>query len=474
MREVFAENEGIMKIIKNGTLVSEEKMLKADLAIQDHKIVRIDSDILPDHEDEVYDATGCYVFPGFIDGHTHFDMDTGTAHTADDFISGTKAAVIGGTTTIVDFATQEKGQSLQEAYDIWMAKAQENSSCNYRFHMAITDWNDAVKEEMSKMPELGVTSFKMYMAYDNLLSNDEEILECLKKVKEIDGVLGVHCENGTLINAFTKELIEQGKVTPSAHPASRPAYVEAEAINRLAYISSLAKHPVNIVHLSSLAGLNEIRNARKRNQILTVETCPQYLLLDDHYYDLDNFEGAKYVMSPPLRKVEDKEALIQAIVDKEIDTIATDHCSFHFKKDKELGKQDFRKIPNGAPGVEHRPQLIYTYLVDTGKIDVTRMCELMSTNPAKRYGMYPQKGVLEVGSDADIVIFSPNHEDVITWRKQIQNVDYTPYEGFKVKGQAKTVFVNGECVVEEGTIVKVNQGTYVFGPRGSKNVSRKN
>lgn len=454
-----------MKIIKNGTLISSEKMRKADIAIHNNKISEISENISPKDEDEVYDASGCFVFPGFIDGHTHFDMDTGTAHTADDFVSGTKAAVIGGTTTIVDFATQEKGQSLKEAYDIWMKKAKDKSSCNYRFHMAITDWNDRVKEEISKMPELGVTSFKMYMAYDNLISNDAEILACLQKIKEIDGVLGVHCENGTLINELTKEKIAAGETSPSAHPASRPDYVEAEAINRLAYISTLAGHPVNIVHLSSLAGLNEIRNARKRNQTITVETCPQYLLLDDHYYDLNHFEGAKYVISPPLRKVEDNKALIQAIVDREIDTIATDHCSFNFKKDKELGKEDFRKIPNGAPGVEHRPQLIYTYLVEEGYIDVMRMCELMATNPAKRYGMYPDKGILEVGSDADIVIFSPDYEGVITWSKQIQNVDYTPYEGFKIKGQAKTVFVNGECVVQDGTIVKENQGTYVLGPR---------
>jgi len=454
-----------MKIIKNGILVSPSKTEKGDIRIQEGKIVEIASNITPSIEDEVYNAAGCYVFPGFIDGHTHFDMFNGVINTADDFRTGTRAAVIGGTTTIVDFATQDKGQTLKEAYDIWMKKAKDKSSCNYRFHMAISDWNEDIKKEMDTMPDLGVTSFKMYMAYDALLSNDAQILACLKKIKEINGVLGVHCENGPLLNELKHELLEKGMTSPSAHPLSRPDIVEAEAINRLAYISELAEHPVNIVHLSSLAGLNEIRKARSRNQEITVETCPQYLLLDDSFYDLDNFEGAKYVLSPPLRKKADSQALIKAIVDGEIDTIATDHCSYNFKGDKELGKDNFTKIPNGGPGVEHRPQLIYTYLVDAGHIDVARMCELLSTNPAKRYGMYPEKGILQVGSDADIVIFNPNYEGIITKEKQLQNVDYTPYEGFSVKGLAQTVFVNGECAVNDGKIEKENQGTYVLGKR---------
>ncbi len=454
-----------MKIIKNGTLVSASKVWKADIGIEGNKIKQIEPDLKPTSLDEVYDATGCYVFPGFIDGHTHFDMDTGSAYTADDFTSGTKAAVISGTTTIVDFATQEKGKSLKEAYDVWMQKAEGKSSCNYRFHMAITDWNDAVKEEIKTMPELGVTSFKMYMAYDSLISNDGQILDCLKKIKEVDGVLGVHCENGNLVNYLSNKLYEAGNYTPNAHPKSRPDYVEAEAINRLTYISSLADYPVNVVHLSSLAGLEEIRSARKRGQSITVETCPQYLFLDDSYYDLENFESAKYVISPPLRKQKDNAALIQAIIDGEIDTIATDHCSFNFKKDKELGREDFRKIPNGAPGVEHRIPLIYTYLVDSGYINLSKMCELMAENPAKRYGMYPGKGIISVGSDADIVIFDRNYEGIITSSNQTQNVDYTPYEGFRVKGHAKTVFVNGECVVKDAVIIKENQGSYVYGQR---------
>lgn len=451
-----------MIVIKNGVLVYSDKTEKGDIAVEDGKIVNINTNIQPSDNDTVIDAKGCYVMPGMIDGHTHFDMDAGLAYTADTFKTGTKAAVVGGTTTVVDFATQDKGKTLREAYNNWMSKAKGKSSCNYRFHMAITDWNENTKKEMDEMKDLGVTSYKMYMAYDNLLAHDDEILSCLEKVKEVGGVLGVHCENGALINKRIKDLVSQGLMSPASHPISRPDLIEAEAISRLCYIAKLADYPVNIVHLSSLAGLKEVRKARENGQNITVETCPQYLLLQDDLY-LNGFESAKYVMSPPLRKKQDNEALIKAIADGEVDTIATDHCSFNFKNDKEKGKDDFRKIPNGAPGVEHRLLLIYTHLVENGIISISKMTKLMSENPAKLYGMYPQKGVLSVGSDADIVIFDPNTEDIITAEKQMQNVDYTPYEGFKVKGSVRDVLVNGIIAVQNGKLINEYKGTYAKG-----------
>lgn len=451
-----------MKIIKNGTLVNSQETYIADIAIQDEKIVKIGSHLEVTAQDEVYDATGCFVFPGFIDTHTHLDMDAGATHTADNFKTGTRAAVVSGTTTIIDFATQDKGHSLQEAYDAWRKLADHQSSCNYRFHMAITDWNEQTKAEVAHMPSLGVTSFKVYMAYDNLKCNDGEILECLQEVKKIDGLLGVHCENGTLVDELIHECIENKQFTPHYHPLSRPSDVEAEAINRLAYIGKLVGHPVHVVHLSSKKGLEEVRHMRALGQPITVETCPQYLVLDDSKYDLPNFEGAKYVMSPPLRKKEDNLALMEAIAQGEIETIGTDHCSFNFKGQKELGRENFAKIPNGAPGVEHRPQLIYTYLVDQKWISVSKMCELMCENPAKLYGMFPKKGILQEGSEADIVVFDPRVTSVIQAKQQLQNVDYTPYEGMEVKGQATYVFLNGQCVVQSGRVTQENQGTYVY------------
>ncbi|MFV0379293.1 MAG: dihydropyrimidinase [Anaerorhabdus sp.] len=460
-----------MIIIKNGTVITEEGQVKKDIAILDNKIVKIEDHIENSVDDEVIDATNKIVFPGFIDGHTHLEMDAGSCFTADSFESGTKAAVVNGTTSIVDFATQSKGQSLKMAYDEWMSKACNNSSCNYRFHMAITDWNDEVKDEILEMEKLGVTSFKMYMAYDNLLSNDQEIYEALKQIKKVDhGLLGVHCENGLLVDAKREELACKNHLDPSAHPLSRPDIVEAEAINRLAYIGKLVGHSVQVVHLSSALGLEEVRKARKNGIDITVETCPQYLLLDDSSYSLANFEGAKYVMSPPLRKKQDQEELLKAIVNNEVNTLATDHCSFNFSKDKELGLNDFRKIPNGSPGIEHRPQLMFTKLVVGGYISLNKFSELMSTNAAKLYGMYPLKGTIKVGSDADIVVWDSEVTSVISQKNQLQNVDYTPYEGFEVKGLASYVILNGKKVVENGKVVKENQGEYILGKKGEKNV----
>lgn len=448
-----------MIIIKNGTLVTDIEQ-KADLAVDGDKIVSIASDLRPQDGDEVIDATDCYVFPGFIDPHTHLQMDNGKIVTADSFETGTAAAVAGGTTTFIDFATQDKGGTLKEAYEKWLAMAKDCSSTNYRFHMAIVDYNDEVEKEIAEMDALGISSFKIYLAYDALRINDGEVLRCLRAVKKAGGLLGAHCENGDLVNEGIRREHELGHMGPEAHPVSRPPIVEAESINRFACIGEMADWSVHVVHLSSEEGLKAVRAARARGAKVTVETCPQYLLLDDTNYSKPDFEGAKYVMSPPLRKKSDNEALLEALLNGEIETVATDHCSYNFKGQKDLGRDDFAKIPNGGPGIEHRVVAMYTLLVASGKMSAVDFCKLMSTNAAKLYHLYPQKGVLAEGSDADIVVYKKTGGYTIKAEDQLQNVDYTPMEGFEVVGGVKDVVLNGYHVVQDSKLVLRNKGRY--------------
>ncbi len=448
-----------MIIVKNGILVTDIAE-KADLAVSDGKIVRIAGRIDPYPGDKVVDASDSYVFPGFIDAHTHFQMTNALTTTADSFETGTAAAIAGGTTTIVNFASPSKGGTLRDAYDRSMAMAEGNSSCNYRFHMEIVDWNEAIAREIAEMPSLGITSFKVYMAYD-IGVDDRTIYSALKEIKKIGGLLGAHCENGDFLRARTAELLAAGKFTPAAHPESHPDIAEAEAVSRLAYIGKLAGYPVHVVHLSSKAGLLELRKARASDIDISAETCPQYLLLDASLYGLPGFEGAKYVMSPPLREAEDRAALLLAVKNREIQTIATDHCSYRFDTQKTIGFHDFSRIPGGIPGVEHRVPLMYTKLVCEESLPVTDLVRLMSENPAKMYGMYPRKGVLRDGSDADIVIYEKSGSYTIRAADQTQNLDYTPYEGFKVTGAVRHVLLNGIPVLENGRLTRLHTGTYV-------------
>lgn len=450
-----------MTIIQNGTAVLSTGLEQVDIAFENGIITKIGSAITAGPEDNVLDAAGCLVFPGFIDGHTHLDMDSGVTVTADDFKTGTTAAVCGGTTTIVDFATQHKGGTLQQALDAWHKKADGKCAANYAFHMAITDWNEHVKAELPLMKAQGVTSFKAYYAYDALRVDDGQMLELLQGLKPQNGVLGVHCENGTLVNTLQAKQKANGNLGPSAHPISRPPGVEAEAVHRLCAVARLADSPVHVVHLSSAEGLLEVRAARDSGQTVWVETCPQYLLLDDSRYSLEGFEGAKYVISPPLRKKTDCQALRQAVINGEIDTIATDHCSYRFDTQKTLGKDDFTKIPNGAPGIEHRPILFYTSFVKTGMQTPEDMCRMLSENPAKLFQMWPQKGCLAVGSDADITVWNTNTPGIIQAQTQHQAVDYTPFEGFKTLGGPHAVYVNGELVSIGGEPTGVLAGRYV-------------
>ena len=447
-------------IIKGGTIVTPRKSYISDIKIENEIITGIGEDLKDDNA-QIIDATGCLLFPGFIDSHTHLDLDTGYTRTADNFKTGTAAAIIGGTTTILDFATQNKGETLSEALNNWHKLANNISSCDYGFHMAITEWNEDIKAELKIMQEQGITSYKAYMAYDSLRINDGEIYDILKSLKKYNALLGVHCENGDLVNTMIKEQLSNGNTSPSAHPLSRPNIVEAEAVSRYIDIANLAKAPIYIVHLSTKEGLEVALKARERGQEVYLESCPQYLLLEDSLYLKEGFESAKYVLSPPLRKSEDIESLWQAMSEEAIDIIGTDHCSFNFKGQKDHGISDFSKIPNGIPGIEHRPILMYTYGVNKGRITKEQMCAVLSENIAKMFSMYPRKGILQVGSDADIVIWDPLSHGIISKDNQTQNVDYTPFEGFNTVGCAKHVFLRGTHVVEHGEIIKQNCGKYI-------------
>lgn len=453
-----------MRILSNGTLVTPEGMRHGDLAMEGDRIVRIAAHIEPSEGDEVEDVSGCWVFPGFIDAHTHLQCWTGIDWTADSFESGTRAAACGGTTTIVDYATADRGVSMGEALDEWHRRADGTCTANYAFHMALAEWGEGSADALVDMRERGVCSFKTYFAYDHLRLDDAETLEVLEALGPLGGTLCVHCENGTLVNALQRRVLSEGVTGPEGHPLSRPAECEAEAVSRLLYLAHLAGDArVNVVHLSTRLGLEAIRAAKARGQKnVFVETCPQYLLLDDTRYlerGDDGLAGAKYVMSPPLRKPADVAALREALVNGEIDTIATDHCSFNLHGQKDRGRDDFTKIPNGGAGIEHRPALVATSFA--GQLGPVDLCRLMSENPAKVFGMWPRKGRLEEGADADVCVWDPEATWTISAATQHQDVDHTPYEGFVCHGRAHLVYVNGELAARDGEPTGATPGRFV-------------
>lgn len=440
-------------VLTGGTVVTAVDVYQADVRIEGEKIVAMGHEIAQP-EDQVIKVDGCLILPGGIDPHTHFDLPMGTFSTSDDFLSGSKAAVLGGTTTILDFATQFKGETLKTGLENWHAKADGKCYVDFGFHMAITDWNDQVAQEMTELVhQEGVSSFKLYMAYKNILQvDDSALLQALRQAGECGALVCVHCENGDVIDYLVKEARGQGKTAPYLHPLTRPPEAEEEATNRAIRLARIAEAPLYIVHLTCSGALQAVVKAKLKGFEVYAETCPQYLLLDDSYYRSEGFNGAKYVISPPLRSLPHQAGLWSGLETGIIDTVATDHCAFNYKGQKDLGLSDFSKIPSGAPGVETRMGLLYTYGVMTGKLTINEFVALTSTNVAKIFGLFPRKGTIAPGSDADLVVWDPRASSTITVETLHQQVDYTPYEGFNQLGQATHVFLRGIQVVKDGQL----------------------
>ena len=452
-------------LIKNGRVVTAVDSYVADILIDGAIISMIGTDLaaVVGSVDRIIDASGRLVIPGGIDPHTHMDLPFGGTSSSDDFETGTRAAAFGGTTTIIDFAVQYKGQALNEALDVWFAKAQGKATIDYGFHLICTDLPDNRIAEIKGLVNQGVTSLKLFMAYPGVfLVDDGTIFKAMSTASESGGLVCMHAENGVVIDAIVKRALAEGKTAPKYHALTRPTKAEAEGVHRAIAIAEMANSPVYIVHLSCHDALKEVQAARDLGLPAYAETCPQYLFLDHSYYEKEGFEGAKYVMTPPLRDKSNQDELWKGLRGNDLQVISTDHCPFCFKEQKELGRDDFSKIPNGGPGVENRMSLIFDGGVVQKRITLNRFVELTSTAAAKIFGLFPKKGTIAVGSDADIVIFNPEREQVISAATHHMRVDYSAYEGRKVRGVSEIVLSRGNVIVEDGVFKgKAGEGRFL-------------
>lgn len=441
-------------IIRGGTIVTAADMYHADIAIEDEKIVAIGQE-LNDHGSEVIDASGLYVFPGGIDPHTHLEMPFGGTVTADDFETGTKAAAFGGTTCIIDFCLSQKGQSLHAAVATWKKKAEGKAVIDYGFHIMISEINERVLEELGSMVEdEGITSFKVFMAYKNVFQADDETLfKTLVRAKELGAVVQVHAENGDMIDYLVNKALKEGNTDPIYHALTRPVTAEEEAAGRAIALANLAGAPLYIVHVSTAAAMEKIAEARKKGINVYGETCQQYLVLDQSALEKPDFEGAKYVWSPPLREKWNQEELWNGLKSGNLQTVGSDMCSFNFHDQKELGRDNFAKIPNGGPLIEDRFSILYSEGVAAGRLSLNQFVDVTSTKIAKIFGIFPQKGTIAVGSDADIVLFDPSATRTISAETHHMNVDYNPFEGMEVQGEVITVLSRGKCVIRNKKFV---------------------
>ncbi len=455
-------------LIQNGRIVTASETYLADLYIEEEKITAIGKN-LTYKADKIIDATGKLVFPGGIDPHVHLDMPFMGTYSSDDYETGTRAALHGGTTMVIDFILQTQGDTLHNALKTWKKKSEGKAIGDYSYHMAVTDFNDTTAKEVVQMIEdEGISSFKTFMAYKGaLMIDDGQMVQLMKVVKKNGGLVTVHATNGDMIDSLIAKNRAQGNLSPLYHYLSQPEVTEAEASARFADMLHYTGCPGYIVHMTCEGALNAVRTATKRNQKVFVETCTQYLMLDASLYEKD-FEGAKWVMSPPLREKKDQEALWSGINQGLVQVVGTDHCPFMWEQ-KKMGKDDFSKIPNGHPAIEHRIELLYSEGVHNGKISLTKFVEVSSTNAAKIFGMYPQKGTIAIGSDADIVVFDPKKEHTISVKTHHMNCDYSAYEGQKVTGKTETVILRGQIAIEnESCLLKPGFGKFIKRGKTSK------
>ena len=470
-------------LLKNGIVVNGKKCFVSDILIEGEKIKKVGKNILAtnslkskkcsrcsmpsgrkgastkaDLQLEIIDCKGRYIFPGFIDGHTHFDLFVAGTTTIDNFKSGTKAAISGGTTTIIDYGTQYKGETLKESLKNWLDKAKDGVSCDFGVHMSISDLSDTAKSEIKEMIKEGVTSFKLYTTYDIKL-NDDDMLAALSEISKCKGITGVHCENDGIIKELRCEVKGENNKKVISHAITRPAVAEADCVNRLSYMSSITGAAFLAVHVTCEEALNEVKIAKAKGYKVYGETCPQYLYFDDSVYKKSFDEASIYVCAPPIRKKKDIKALWKAISDGSIDIVSTDHCSFT-KEQKALGKDDFRKIPGGLNGVEQRGILLFDACLNK-KLKIERMCALLSENPSKLFGLWDKKGYIKEGYDADLVVIDPKKSTTLSMKNQVSKSDYCAFEGKKLKGKIEKVFLRGTEVVDENKNIIENTGKFI-------------
>jgi dihydropyrimidinase len=443
-------------LIRNGTVLTEAGRAAAAVFVEDGVITRVGQG-LPPQADTVLDASGLYVMPGGIDAHTHLDMPSGDITSTDDFETGTIAAAHGGTTTIIDFATPEPGERLRTAVDTWMAKAEGKAVIDYGFHVVVREFDAGTAAEMRDLAgREGVTSFKMFMAYPGrLMADDAAIFRALLQTRREGGLVMIHAENGAAIEVLIAESLRRGDTAPKFHALTRPPRAEGEAAGRAIALAEMAGAPVFIVHLSCAEALEAVRAGRERGVAVFAETCPQYLCLSDAEYERAGFEAAKFVMSPPLRAAPHQDALWRGIAARELDTVGTDHCPFglNHPPHKRRGLDDFSKIPNGAPGIETRLALLWDAGVRTGRITPERFVDIAAAAPARIFGLWPRKGTIAEGSDADIVLWNPVKTATLSASSHHMRVDYSLYEGRPVTGAAETVLSRGEIIVDRGAFL---------------------